>query len=215
VTLGDPQALGALLAAAWSEHDLPPAIYAAVREEHLPVVSQYYDLTADRRPMLRMHLVDMEAATGSHRHELPPVTRLSGADTGAVLRLLAEGGPFAPDAFAPAQIDAGVFFGVYSGTELLAVGGTHVVDYTQGIGAIGNMYTHPGCRRRGFSAVILRSVVGELLARGVTQIVLNVDQRNTGAQALYLAHGFVVHVPYFEGKGSRNVVRVPKEKQTL
>jgi hypothetical protein len=54
----------------------------------------------------------------------------------------------------------------------------------------------------------LCAIVRELLERGVTTIVLNVDQRNPGAEALYLAHGFVVHVPYFEGKGNRNVDRV-------
>ena len=70
------------------------------------------------------------------------------------------------------------------------------------------MYTHPAYRRRGYSAAILRAIVRELLQRGVTNIVLNVDQRNPGAQALYLAHGFIVHVPYFEGTGNRNVDRV-------
>jgi predicted GNAT family acetyltransferase len=77
------------------------------------------------------------------------------------------------------------------------------------------MYTHPGHRRRGYCAAILRAIVCELLDHAVTTIVLNVDQRNPGAQALYLAHGFIVHVPYFEGKGNRTVVRVLKEKQTL
>ena len=54
-----------------------------------------------------------------------------------------------------------------------------------------------------------------VLDDAVTTIVFNVDQRNPSAQALYLAHGFIVHVPFFEGKGNRNVIRVLKEKQTL
>ena len=164
------------------------------------------------RPMRRMVLADPQAAVrGGVRaavgQTIAPI-RLTGACTPDVLQLLAHGGPFAPDAFSPLQIESGVFFGRYAGEELLAVGGTHIVDFTAGVAAIGNMYTHPAYRRRGYSAAILRAIVRELLERGVTTIVLNVDQRNPGAEALYLAHGFVVHVPYLEGKGNRNVDRV-------
>jgi ribosomal protein S18 acetylase RimI-like enzyme len=203
LTAGDPAALADLLADAADR--LPAAIYASIREEHLPVVTSYYDLRSDLRPMRRMHLVDPAAilvAAGQSEHQVVP---LGGAAAGDVLKLLEQGGPFTPDAFSPAQMDAGVFCGIYSAGELLAVGGTHVVDYDQRIAAIGNMYTHPVHRRRGCSAAILRAIVCELRGRGVTQIVLNVDQRNPGAQALYEAHGFVVHVPFIEGKANRHV----------
>ena len=206
-TLGQPQALAAILAAA----DLPHSIYLTVGEDHFPVVSRHYTIE-EVRPMRRMVLADPQAAvrTGelAAANQTITPTRLIGACTPDVLQLLAQGGPFAPDAFSPLQIDSGVFFGHYAGQELLAVGGTHIVDFTGGTAAIGNMYTHPAYRRRGYSAAILRAVVRELLERGVTTIVLNVDQRNPGAEALYLAHGFIVHVPYYEGIGNRNVVRV-------
>lgn len=203
-TMGQPQTLAAVLAQA----DLPDDVYITIDESHLPVVSRHYSIE-DVRPMRRMVLADTRAAL---RDGMPgaadpaaTVTRLTGACAADVLQLLAHGGPFAPDAFSPAQMDRGVFFGIYAGEELLAVGGTHIVDFTSGGAAIGNMYTHPAYRRRGYSAAILRAIVRELLQRGVTNIVLNVDQRNPGAEALYLAHGFIVHVPYFEGKGNRNV----------
>ena len=206
-TLGQPQAVAAILA----EADLPDSIYLTIGEGHLPVVSRHYAV-AEVRSMRRMVLADTQAAVRGGAPEaadqtLAP-TRLTGACTSDVLQLLAQGGPFAPDAFSPLQIDRGVFFGHYAGEELLAVGGTHIVDFTGGIAAIGNMYTHPAYRRRGHSAAILRAIVRELLERGVTTIVLNVDQRNPGAQALYLAHGFIVHVPYYEGRGNRNVDRI-------
>jgi ribosomal protein S18 acetylase RimI-like enzyme len=206
-TMGQSQALAAVLAQA----DLPEAIYISIGENHLPVVSRHYAIK-EVRPMRRMVLADAHAAVrdGVQGPDAQPfaVTRLTGAHASDVLQLLAHSGPFTPDAFSPAQMDSGVFFGLYAGEELLAVGGTHIVDYTGGGAAIGNMYTHPAYRRRGFSAAILRAIVRELLERGVTTIVLNVDQRNPGAQALYLAHGFVVHVPFFEGEGNRNVDRV-------
>ncbi len=205
-TMGDPQQLAALL----EGQELPPAIYVSVREEHLPVVSRHYDLGGDIRPMLRMVLADKEAALRPAPAGAAPV-RLAGAQTEDVLHLLAHGGPFSPDAFSPAQIDQGVFFGVYAAAdgasgeapELVAVGGTHIVDRAAGIAAIGNMYTHPAHRRRGHCAAILSALVRELLALGLHTIVLNVDQRNPGAEALYQKHGFAVHIPYIEGKGHR------------
>lgn len=203
-TLGQPQALAAMLA----EADLPDSIYLTIGEGHFPVVSRHYAIE-EVRQMRRMVLADPQTAVRGGVHAVGgqtiAPTRLTGASTPDVLQLLAHGGPFAPDAFSPLQIEGGVFFGYYAGEELLAVGGTHIVDFTDGVAAIGNMYTHPAYRRRGYSAAILRAIVRELLERGVTNIVLNVDQRNPGAEALYLAHGFIVHVPYFEGKGNRNV----------
>ena len=208
-TMGDVPALAAALAGAARAGSLPPAIYASIREEHLPVVARYYDFAGDLRPMRRMALIDAQAALGQASQGAATPVRLTGAQTPDVLRLLAHGGPFSPDAFSPAQIDQGVFFGLYDaagqeGAALLAVGGTHIVDRAAGIGAIGNMYTRPDQRRRGHSAAILPAILKELLAQGVNTIVLNVDQRNSGAQALYEKYGFVVHLPYVEGKGHRH-----------
>lgn len=126
--------------------------------------------------------------------------RLAAADVPLVRALLAHGGPFTPDAFAEYQVNQGVFFGVEDGAGgLSAVGGTHIVDYTSGVAAIGNMYTRPDCRGRGYAGAVLGAIVAEVRANGATTIVLNVDQRNTGARRLYEQHGFTVHCPYIEG----------------
>jgi len=126
--------------------------------------------------------------------------RLTAADVPSVRALLAHGGSFAPDAFAEYQVTQGVFFGVEDGAGgLAAVGGTHIVDYTSGVAAIGNMYTRPDCRGRGYGGAVLTAIVDEVRANGATTIVLNVDQRNTGARRLYEHHGFTVHCPYIEG----------------
>lgn len=128
------------------------------------------------------------------------VRRLTVADVPLVRVLLAHGGPFAPDAFAEYQVKQGVFFGVEDGAGgLAAVGGTHIVDYASGVAAIGNMYTRPDCRGRGYAGAILGAIVAEVRANGATTIVLNVDHRNTGARRLYEQHGFTVHCPYIEG----------------
>ena len=81
--------------------------------------------------------------------------------------LLAHGGPFTPDAFAEYQVKQGVFFGVEDGAGgLAAVGGTHIVDYTSGVAAIGNMYTRPDCRGRGYAGAILGAIVAKCAPTG-------------------------------------------------
>jgi ribosomal protein S18 acetylase RimI-like enzyme len=121
-----------------------------------------------------------------------------------IAALCAQGGPFTPDAFAPAQLADGVFFGVAAEDGgLLAVGGTHIVDRTSGVAAIGNMYTHPAARGRGHAGAILAALVATLRAEGISTIVLNVDRRNATAIRLYERHGFTVHCFFVEGKARR------------
>ena len=191
-TEGDPAALEAVLAGA----DLPARVYLTARAEHVPAIYRRFD-HHDRRHMWRMVL---GGARGEGRVANAPLRRLTAADVSQVRALLAHGGPFAPDAFAEYQVTQGVFFGVEDGAGgLAAVGGTHIVDYTSGVAAIGNMYTRPDCRGRGYAGTVLAAIVDEVRANGATTIVLNVDQRNTGARRLYEQHGFTVHCPYIEG----------------
>lgn len=195
---GDPAALEAVLSCA----DLPPRVYLTMREEHVPIIARRYD-HHDRRHMWRMVLGE---ARGEGRVANAPLRRLTAADVPQVRSLLAHGGPFTPDAFAEYQITQGVFFGVEDGAGgLAAVGGTHIVDYTRGVAAIGNMYTRPDCRGRGYAGAVLAAIVAEVRANGATTIVLNVDQRNTGARRLYEQHSFTVHCPYIEGVATARV----------
>ncbi|HQY91417.1 GNAT family N-acetyltransferase [Caldilinea sp.] len=129
-----------------------------------------------------------------------PLRRLTSADVGRVATLLQYGGTFTPDAFAEHQVELGVFYGVEDERgELAAVGGTHIVDYTARIAAVGNMYTRPDCRGQGYASAVLAAIVTALQDAGVATIVLNVDQRNTAARRIYERFGFVVHCPYIEG----------------
>jgi len=221
---GDPDALARALADAV----LPEKVYLSVREEHAPIIARWCD-HHDRRWMWRMVLGGArgerrgatagaahsrtsrpEGARRSRRDALqspnPPISpdftlrRLADADVAAVQALFQHGGPFTPDAFAAHQIEQGVFYGVEDAAgDLAAVGGTHIVDYTARLAAIGNMYTRPDCRGRGLASAVLGAIVDSLQADGVATIVLNVDQRNTTARRLYERFGFVVHCPYIEG----------------
>ncbi len=206
---GDPAAVAAAMAETCAALDAPESVYMTLRAEHVPAAERYYDFSQDLRPMWRMALVD---ATAWHEAEIVAqveahgarLVRLTPAHSARIRALLAHGGPFAPDAFEPYQTEDGVFYGVEDAQgELLAVGGTHIVDWQAGIAAIGNMYTHPAQRRQGYGRAVLRAILAGLDEGGASHIILNVDQRNTRAKTLYEGHGFAVHCPYWEGAGYR------------
>ncbi len=180
---------------------LPDAVYVSIRNEHEPIVARWYDLSGDRRPMYRMVL---RRAEQINVPVVDGLVRLHGDDAARLQRLYAEGGPFAPDAFDPWQVTNGVFYGIEDAAgELVAAGGTHIVDWDAGIGAIGNFYTRKDVRRHGYASALLAAIVHDLGVSYVDTIVLNVDQRNQAASTLYERHGFVVHCPFVEGVGQR------------
>ena len=197
--MGPRGAVAAALARAADAGHLPDEVYMSIREEHEAAVGHWYDLSAawdDRRPMVRMALAAEAAPVAAEA----PVVRLVAADAPRLEALFAQGGDFAPDAFDAAQIDNGVFYGVEGpGSELLAAGGTHIVDWQAGVAAVGNFYTQPMARGKGHAGALLGAIVHDLHAGGVTNIVLNVDQRNATAQRLYARHGFVGHCRFVEG----------------
>jgi ribosomal protein S18 acetylase RimI-like enzyme len=180
-------------------------VYMTVLEVHHVVASRWYDFSSNIRPMYRMRFADPEAAL--KETQLPArfsVHALGADDVQRIRRLYAYGGEFAPDAFDAYQAADGTFFGAADANgELLAVGGTHVVDWQEGIAAIGNMYTHPAHRSEGLGSAVLQAIVKRLLDGGATHIVLNVDERNPVARRLYEQHGFEIHCRYLEGRGRR------------
>ncbi len=201
----------ASVAQALSAIELPTRIYATVREEHWPEVRRLFDFSADSRPMWRMALpadVDVAPPNG------PRLVRLTVEDSRRLQELYRHGGTFTPDAFDAYQVENGVFYGVVAEDgRLAAAGGTHIVDWTHGVAAIGNMYTRPDQRRRGHARLIVQAIVAALRARDVDNIVLNVDQRNAGARQLYESFGFEIYCPYWEGIGvkRKNVKREDRE----
>lgn len=179
----------------------PDRLYVSIRNEHEPVIARWYDLDADRRPMYRMVL---RRADQMNVPVVDGLVRLHVDDAPRLRQLYAQGGDFAPDAFDPWQIRNGVFYGIEGDDGgLVAAGGTHIVDWDAGVGAIGNFYTRPDARRHGYASALLAAIVRDLSVGYVDTIVLNVDQRNEAAGFLYERHGFVIHCPFVEGVGLR------------
>ena len=177
----------------------PERVYATVREEHWPAVGRLFDFSADSRPMWRMFMPAEVTVVPPKNAQL---ARLTVEDSPRLEELYRHGGAFTPDAFNAYQVENGVFYGVTDEDgRLAAAGGTHIVDWTHGVAAIGNMYTRPDQRHRGHARLIVQAIVAALQTEGVDNIVLNVDQRNAGARKLYEKFGFEIYCPYMEGIG--------------
>lgn len=196
LTVGSPEDVAGALAGA----ALPEEVYLSVRHEHLTAVECWYHVQ-DQRVMVRM-------ALGEDVNLPPvgqPVRRLTSADVPAIEGLIAQGGPFAPDGFAPYQVADGFFFGVEDENGLAAIGGTHILNYAEGVAAIGNVYTRFDCRGRGYARAITSEIVSQLRAAGLPLLVLNVNSENQIARKLYDSLGFVEHCSFVEGSVSKRI----------
>lgn len=126
--------------------------------------------------------------------------RLGSDHAGELVELFADH-PDRPDAFDPPQLEDGVFFGIRQEGRLVAVTGTHVVGHQARVAAIGNVFTHPAHRGRGYGRATGAAVVEALAEAGIKTIVLNVAMANEPALELYRSLGFWPFCGYYEGVG--------------
>lgn len=191
---GDPAGLAAILADAARAALLPNTTYILARAPHLAALERCYALH-DRSAMCRMAL--------DRQTFRPPVAqivglrRLTGDDTAALASFYAA---YPASTFTPDQLAHGVFYGVWWGDRLLAAAGTHVVAAEFGIAAVGNVFTLPEARGRGYGAATTAGVVGSLLDGPCDEVILNVVAANTVARAIYARLGFVEHCAYSEAR---------------
>ena len=185
---------------------LPDRCTMVAQAEHLPVFQAHYDVSGDQiYHMVRMKLAPEAFRPAGGQPSRATLRRLSSADVPSIEALYATGGAFAPDAFSPAQVTEGVFFGIESQAlaqmkcdALIAVAGTHLVAPTMGVAAVGNIYTHPAHRGKGYSQLVTSEVTENLMNRNML-VVLNVDESNTAAVHLYEKLGYRVHCLFVEG----------------
>lgn len=145
--------------------------------------------------MWRMVLADRPAPPGSS-----PARRISSGDIPEVIRLFGDHVD-RPDAFHPDQVSRGVFFGIDVGGSLVSLAGTHVIGRATRVAAIGNVFTHPDHRGKGYGAAACAAVVRALIDDGLETIVLNVGMDNEPGLRLYTTLGFRPFCGYYEGSG--------------
>jgi ribosomal protein S18 acetylase RimI-like enzyme len=130
----------------------------------------------------------------------PAVRQLTGADAAALNRLYGLPGD---DSFAAEELGRSAYVGACvieeSGTvTCIAAAGTHVTAPAQGIAAVGNVYTAPTWRDRGWATACLEALCRHHVDQGYRHIVLNVDEQNAPALAVYRRLGFRLHCTYAE-----------------
>jgi len=198
--MGDADGLRAILA----DVLYPEWVYLTCRMEHLPMTHDFYKWD-ETTPMWRMVL-----QPACFRPVEDDCVRLTPAHSNQLTELYAFGGG---NAFNPAQLQHGVFYGVLADGQLVAAAGTHLASSTYSVAAVGNIFTHPDYRERGYGTATTSAVVAELLQRGIRDVVLNVSQENKSAIRIYERLGFECYCPFLEGPANK-LTNKPTNKQT-
>lgn len=172
----------------------PGRVFFAAKQELTPTIRTFYDLDP-AETLIRMHV------TGDRFQPAPgEAVRLTIKDVGDLNALYRLGGG---TGFAPFQVSMGRFFGVRVGGRLVSTAGTHVVAPHYAIACVGNVFTHPDFRGRGYAAACTSAVVRDVLDEGCRDVVLNVRHDNAKALSIYRRLGFLEHSRYAEAFATR------------
>ncbi len=195
VSHGDPEGIAVLLAA---QAALPSPTFILAQQSHVPAIEMQYQFAAVREAMRRM-MVDRRTFKPVEQGP-SEVVKLTLSDLPALEALY---DAYSSNAFAADQLRSGVFYGVRQGDTVIAAGGTHALAPSYGIAAVGNIYTQPHARGRGYASAITTAIITELLEGPYSQIILNVAEANQAARRLYQRLGFRDHCHYWEGRAFR------------
>ncbi len=195
-TVGAPEEVRFLL----DEMNAVDELFLHIRPDILPLLETRYRVR-NETPMWRMILDPGRfepAATDG-------VVRLGSDDLPALQRLYEDGDAQGetPDFFSSAMLDAGAFFGLRDGDALISAAGTHLVAPSEGVAAIGNVYTRRDLRGRGLARRVTRAVTAALLHMRISTVALSVAQNNHAAIRVYEHLGFMRYCAFTEGRATR------------
>ncbi|MBZ5626287.1 MAG: GNAT family N-acetyltransferase [Acidobacteriia bacterium] len=149
----------------------------------------------ERHQMRRMFLDAFQPRSG--------ITEPLGAKDCSDIEHLYASGDGGGIAFAPFQLHTGFFHGIRRDGELVAVAGVQVVSRSEGVAAIGNIFTRPDCRGQGLAQTVTSAVATAIRDAGIQTIGLNVESTNASAIRAYERVGFRTHFSYSEGIADR------------
>ncbi len=189
---GDTTLLGALL----KLHPGPRQTLLTCEPAHVEQALRSHNLWRPQT-MLRMQL-----GAGGFRPptRLDGVRRLGGMDAPDLNRLNALEGD--GTSYTGRQINAGVYYGAFNRGRLAAAAGTHIHSKREGIGVVGNVFTHPDMRGRGYGTAVTAAVTAHLL-QDCRLVVLNVDPANRPARQVYERLGYVEAARLVEALSTR------------
>ncbi len=192
VTIGAPEGVAAIA----SLHPGPRRSYLSTASpEHIPALRRAYHV----RDTLSMMRMDVSLAT--FRAVNGDVHRLRGRDATKINALYAsEGGP---SHYTSDTIERAVYYGMFDGSRLVSVAGTHIVAPNQGIAIVGTVLTDAAYRGLGLATRVTSAVTRELLDRGCAEVALTVDPGNTPALQAYRRLGYRPGAPVVEARLER------------
>ncbi|MSQ29824.1 MAG: GNAT family N-acetyltransferase [Dehalococcoidia bacterium] len=167
--------------------------------EHMPVLRRAYHVR-DTLSMTRMS-VSAETFLPVEAPGETNVRRLSGRDAMKINALYATDG--GPSHYSSETIQRAVYYGMFDGSRLVSVAGTHIVAPNQAIAIVGNVFTDAAYRGLGLATRVTSAVTHELLERGCTEVALTVDPGNTPAVAAYTRIGYQPGAPVVEARLER------------
>lgn len=194
IPFGTPAGLAAIVQAV----ALPSAAYMLIRSEQLATLKNHYRFVAEPQEMLRMWV---DAAGFRPPAPALPVEQLGIVDLESLDTFYAA---YPASTFNVDQLASGPFYGVREQGRLVAAAGVHVVAPRFGIAAVGNIFTLPAARGRGYGLRVTAAVVAHLLNSSCREVILNVAVDNPAARRLYTRLGFQEHCRYYEGRVERD-----------
>ena len=168
--------------------------YLNIRPHHLAAAEQVYRYRT-RYHIQRMILDQYHPRSGK-------AEALGHGDCEQIEKLYASGDGGGV-AFAPFQLDTGLFRGIRQDGELVAVAGVQVISRNEGVAAVGNIFTRPDCRSQGLAQVVTSAVVSAVREAGIPTIGLKVRTDNEAAIRAYENIGFRKRLEYYEGMAER------------
>jgi RimJ/RimL family protein N-acetyltransferase len=190
---GSPEPAAALLGAP----DIPDTVFGILPAELLDTFQVRFSPGETER-LWRMAATPDEFIEGPTN---PRLRRLRSADADALTRLMATERQIFDrrPVYHPAQLEAGVFFGIEDANgQLVAAAGTHIVALNERVGAIGHVFTERNARGRGYATATTGAVTRELFRQGIDLAALNVVQGNSPAIRAYQKLGYRIHAPLIE-----------------
>lgn len=196
LTLGDTSLVERLL----ELHPGPRQAFLTCETAHMEAVLLSHNLWRPQT-MMRMQLdhADFKLPEG-----MPEVRRLTSADSKDLNRLYQDEGT----RHIGRQIVEGIYYGAFHRSRLVSAAGTHIYSRHEGVGVIGNVYTHPDFRSHGLATAVTAAVTQHLL-EACDLIVLNVDPANRTARHIYEQLGFKEAGRLVEAMATRRSAHTP------
>lgn len=190
---GDADGVAAIL----SQTPLPSSTLVQATAPHLASIQAVYRPAPAWREMLRMAVESQMFLPQSGYEQAGRLTVENEDEIRGLYALFPE------SHYRPELLDQDSFYGLREHDHLVAIAGTHVVAERYGIAVVGNVFTHPDERGKGYAGIVTSALVAHLLARGCNDIVLNVYATNAAAIAVYQRLGFQTRHAYWSGPAER------------